>query len=259
VFIYLIENQVNGKKYVGMTKHAVSSRWKGHLADARRGSDRLLCKAVRKYGDQSFSVNAIDIAEIHDQLAYKESFWINHYQCEAPNGYNLTSGGENTVMTDALRDTLSKAATTRWQDPDECKKQAIRTHNFLSDPINAKAQSERIKASFIKNPQLRQNISVTHKELWSDDGYRTRIISKRAEGWQTPVARENASSAAKMRHARGDYKSKQKKVELSDGRVFDSITECAKAIGCSSNSNIRSCAKGDRKSVMGFTVKFIED
>ena len=50
--IYMIQNLVNGKRYIGKTEVGTEERWRGHIKDSRRSYKNRchLENAVRKYG-----------------------------------------------------------------------------------------------------------------------------------------------------------------------------------------------------------------
>lgn len=90
--VYLIENQVNNKKYVGKTYQTLQNRWKEHCKTAKRdeAQHRPLYRAINKYGIENFSISII---EQTDNLEEREKFWINYYNSYAE-GYNATLGGD---------------------------------------------------------------------------------------------------------------------------------------------------------------------
>ena len=89
-YIYLIENKINGKKYIGKTYRTIELRWKEHVKDAKRFPDRPLYKAILKYGEESFSISEIEYVE---DVEEREVFWIAYYGCFSA-GYNATMGGD---------------------------------------------------------------------------------------------------------------------------------------------------------------------
>jgi group I intron endonuclease len=98
VIIYKLTNIVNGKEYVGQTIHTVEERWKEHVAESKikRSNDRLLCKAIRKYGEDNFVKTVIDTASSLEELNKKEQEWIatlNTFRFGGGNGYNMNIGG----------------------------------------------------------------------------------------------------------------------------------------------------------------------
>ncbi|WP_068775778.1 GIY-YIG nuclease family protein [Paenibacillus sp. FJAT-26967] len=98
--IYVITNKINGKRYVGYTSIGYKKRLLKHLNESERGSSRYLCKAIRKYGKESFSIEKIDVAESHGEAVKKEIHYIHFYNSFAHakdgHGYNATLGGEGT-------------------------------------------------------------------------------------------------------------------------------------------------------------------
>ena len=61
--VYLIENKINHKVYVGKTYLTIQERWKEHIRESRKGTDRPLYRAIRKYGAESFSIVEIEQTE----------------------------------------------------------------------------------------------------------------------------------------------------------------------------------------------------
>ncbi len=90
MYIYCIENSINGKKYIGQTVKPLKLRIKQHRNEARRGEIRHLYSAMRKYGDENFTISLIE--ETTD-LNSRECYWIDALDTKR-NGYNETDGGE---------------------------------------------------------------------------------------------------------------------------------------------------------------------
>lgn len=87
--IYLITNLLNYKKYVGITKFSIEERFLQHT---KKGF--LLTEAIKKYGEQKFSIELIEEVESAERAYELEIFYIKEYNTKAPNGYNLTDGGD---------------------------------------------------------------------------------------------------------------------------------------------------------------------
>jgi group I intron endonuclease len=107
--IYLIECP-NNKKYIGQTvkflnsgkKWGYLSRWKSHISEAKRNINycRLLDNSIRKYGFENFKVSLICECQSFEEMNQKEIFYIQEYNSLSPNGYNLTTGGnENHIQS----------------------------------------------------------------------------------------------------------------------------------------------------------------
>ncbi len=88
-YIYLTENLVNHKKYIGQKKSKV------FLDSKYLGSGTHLKNAVKKYGAENFKVTMIDTAESKQELNQKEIYYIAKYNAQTdPNFYNISAGGD---------------------------------------------------------------------------------------------------------------------------------------------------------------------
>lgn len=99
-FIYVIENDINDKQYVGKTVFSIEKRWKEHLNDAfkRTVEHRPLYSAIRKYGPEHFSIRLLE--QVPDELASeRECYWISKLNT-FNNGYNATMGGDGAMYID---------------------------------------------------------------------------------------------------------------------------------------------------------------
>lgn len=95
MFIYLITNKANGKRYVGQTTGTIERRWIQHCCDAKYKQKQPISRAIRKYGIDNFTIEAIIQTDSLDELNNLEALYIRDYNTISPNGYNLESGGKN--------------------------------------------------------------------------------------------------------------------------------------------------------------------
>lgn len=104
-YIYKITNLINGKIYIGQTTYTIKRRWEQHISASRTNPDKkdynfLLHKAIRKYGENNFSIELLEEVPEEKDLSSREIYWINFYKScileEENNGYNMTYGGEGT-------------------------------------------------------------------------------------------------------------------------------------------------------------------
>jgi len=92
--IYKIENQLNGKVYIGKTEKTIKYRWNRHLYYVKKNINRYLYDAIRKYGESNFSITEIESCD-SCILNERERFWIRVYKStEKEYGYNMAEGGE---------------------------------------------------------------------------------------------------------------------------------------------------------------------
>ncbi len=94
--IYCFENKINNKKYIGKS-FDLNKRINVHLNSLKRNSDRctLLQRAWNKYGEENFDIYIISECS-EDLLNNYEIFYIKEWNTKAPEGYNLTDGGEGS-------------------------------------------------------------------------------------------------------------------------------------------------------------------
>ena len=91
--IYKIQNNINGKIYIGQTQNALSRRIASHIGDNKFP----IARALNKYGLESFTISVIDEADTKEILNEKEKYWIRFFNCKIPYGYNLTDGGSGAT------------------------------------------------------------------------------------------------------------------------------------------------------------------
>jgi len=105
-WIYLIQNKVNGKCYVGQTRQTkVESRWQDHVSGRR--SSPLLQNSIKKRGIDKFQFEVI--CELpNDELNAREVDEIVKHNALAPNGYNLKKGGDNHEVHPETRRKISE-------------------------------------------------------------------------------------------------------------------------------------------------------
>ena len=94
--IYKITNLINGKIYIGQSR-CIYRRWVSHRRAAKDNSNQtLLYKAMRKYGLENFLFE-IEEECSPDQLNDKEAYYMYHYNCFSPNGYNIRIPVEDNI------------------------------------------------------------------------------------------------------------------------------------------------------------------
>lgn len=155
--IYKITNLLNGKVYVGQTIQKLNRRMNQHK---HSGDDKGIDKAIQKYGWKNFKVEVIEEVP-REMLNEREQFWIAHYDCMVPNGYNLTSGGNSdfTVSEETkekLRlanegktlseETKAKISASTKNPPPERRKKMSDAHKGEKNGFYGKKHTEESKA-----------------------------------------------------------------------------------------------------------------
>lgn len=67
---------------------------KNHIYHSYKNLDKTIFhSAIRKYGEDAFEISIIEEVQDRNLLDEKEVYYISLYNTLAPNGYNLTPGG----------------------------------------------------------------------------------------------------------------------------------------------------------------------
>lgn len=122
MIIYLATNKINGKRYIGATRHSIAHRRMGHWRDANgRNFCRKFGAALKKYGLENFDWEVLKTCESKEEMISDEIRLIAELKPE----YNITIGGQGIVgipYTEERRAKLSKSLTGRKKSRSELEK-----------------------------------------------------------------------------------------------------------------------------------------
>jgi group I intron endonuclease len=162
-YIYILQNLVNLKIYVGQTNNPIR-RKSGHKKDAFVALlQRPLYKSIRKHGWKNFK---FQIVEEIDELDCDEAeiFWIQFFRsCDMNYGYNLDGGGrKNKIISNETKKKKSIASKKNYNE--ETK---IRLANSKKTPEALKNASNASIGD--KNPRAKLNTEkvLEIRNLWS--------------------------------------------------------------------------------------------
>lgn len=113
--IYLITNTVNGRRYVGQTRHPTpKTRFRGHIYNSNKYKLPLYLD-IKKYGKAAFTVETLCVVP-HTSLNNMEAYWADQLQTYVwdppmfwPRGYNVRECG-----TDPETYIKPKAMSSWW-------------------------------------------------------------------------------------------------------------------------------------------------
>lgn len=106
MIIYRITHKLSGKSYIGQTIRSLKYRWAQHCRSKR---NYAINNAIRKYGKDAFIIEEIGRYNNLEDLNNAEEYYIDWFNCLAPNGYNLDFGGTNKMLTKETRLKISNA------------------------------------------------------------------------------------------------------------------------------------------------------
>lgn len=164
MIIYKIINRVNGKIYIGQTVQKLEERIRKHFSRAKTEIQYKypLVNAIRKYGENNFDYETIEIVDALEKLNEREVYWIRYYNSISPNGYNATEGGEGT-----------EGYKHKEKDKLKMKKLKINKYNGENNPFYGKRHSQ---AQIEKWKQERKGRKLT--EEWKANISKTRKRKK---------------------------------------------------------------------------------
>lgn len=164
--IYLITNTVNGKTYVGMTTTSLLNRFSNHKSAARRGSKYAIHRAIRKYGDELFTITLLESVDNRNNLPAREIHWIAKLHPE----YNMTKGGEtptNGPLSASHRAAISRAmkGNPKVREWKVGRRASDKTKQKMSDSQKTRQWSQEHKAKLAEH--CRQMASKAANARWA--------------------------------------------------------------------------------------------
>ena len=144
--IYLLENKINGKCYIG--KH------EGKLDDNYYGSGTLISKAIKKYGKSAFKKIMLSKCNTGEEADFIEKAFIKLYNAtKDKNFYNITEGGTggNTLKNLSVEELEKRKAKI---------KESLKTLYSENKDHFKKIKSDRMK-------QVRKNRNIEEQRIKS--------------------------------------------------------------------------------------------
>ena len=124
--IYKVTNTINGKIYIGQTWNTLEYRINQHFREAKDNNRTHVYfhNAIRKYGEENFSIEIIDHAETQEELDEKERYWITYYDSNNKSkGYNLDSGGKSGgKKSESTKRKIGETTLQKWENPATAEK-----------------------------------------------------------------------------------------------------------------------------------------
>lgn len=159
---YLITCFITGRVYVGITSRSLKRRWSEHCYESRKRRCRMtIGYAITKYGAENFRIEAICSARSWDELCAIEKILIDQYDCRAPRGYNLRSGGEGAFGYKPTSDAIERSAAKHRGRPchPNTRAAAIRTHLGKPKSAATRAKIAAARIGTVRSAETRAKIS----------------------------------------------------------------------------------------------------
>ena len=187
--LYTIENQVNGKWYIGISSQ-VARRWVDHKSG--HGS-KLVYQAIKKYGLDSFKFDIL-CEGCEEDIKKLEIAMIEKYNTMAPGGYNLTAGGEGSVG---------------WRPGEETRRKMSTAHAGKRNSMYGKKHSEETRrkiAAKAKGRKCPNVAALSAKRKGSANPRARRVLIEGVEyGCIKDAAQAIGMKAAALYHCMSQY------------------------------------------------------
>jgi group I intron endonuclease len=243
-YIYRITNTINKKVYIGQTiQETVEKRWNlhKHLAGRNKGCTALK-EAFKKYGIDKFKFEVLIICFNEDCIAYEKEY-IKKYNSIAPNGYNISAGGDGGAFfkgkkhTEETKKILSEKIKKHYSDPENIRKNIP----LIKEGMNKSEKWKAVKNNKKENPRT-----------WDED-----VKTKISEG-MNKYYKENKEKHAKIVSEKLGQKIIQYDINNTYICNYPSIAEAVRQTGTPKTS-IQYCILGKMKTAGGFIWKRSEN
>ena len=208
--IYTFKNVINGKIYVGQTKHP-ERRKQEHFRSAKEGAEGRLYWAIRKHGEENFLFEVIEDCE-DDATNQREEFWITHFN-SFENGYNSTTGGDHYQLSEEAKNKIGLAARRPMS---EKQKQKLREANKGKKPpphtpetLRKMSESMKGKNSGPKSDEHRRKLSEAHHGKKLSEEHKEKLRNK-------PVSEETRQKLSAV--SKGRKRSEETRRKMSESQ-----------------------------------------
>ena len=165
-YIYKITNKVNNKIYIGKHKHDIPELDCKYVA-----SGTYINRSIRTYGIDNFTIELIDVAYTVEELNDKEIMYIDKYDSIAPNGYNLTHGGDGLLNpSQEVRDRMSKAKLGTKRTEESKLKASAKLRGIKKTPEWVEKVRASNRGKKPSNNTIEKSIEVHRNSKWYNNG-----------------------------------------------------------------------------------------
>ncbi|ABT15756.1 hypothetical protein FR483_N471L [Paramecium bursaria Chlorella virus FR483] len=161
------------KTYVGQTC-CTKNRFKKHRSKSSTEC-RFIHNIIEKYGWSSVTVSIIETELTKKEADDAEEYYIYTFDTLAPNGYNLTTGGSSTFMSEETRKCWEEAMEQLRNDPEYREKHLEGIRKVNEDPEFVEKRKDGT-TKYWEDEENRNKESDRRKQQWQDEDYRKKMI-----------------------------------------------------------------------------------
>jgi len=228
-FIYMIKNIINDKKYIGQTTRNIQKRIYEYKSafNLNNHNNPYLYNSFNKYGWDNFEFSIIDTAQSIDELNDKEINYISQYNTTNKKlGYNIESGGRNSIPTTETLEKMSKSHLGIKQ-----------TENWINKRIAVAGSDDAKKYGTFKTEEEKKHLSKISPKYWEGKNRSEETKKKISE----TKKRNGMSSQQKEVLCKRVYAVNNTTNEIIN--VFDSTADAAKHENVNQSTISRWCSK----------------
>lgn len=220
-YVYLHNNKINNRKYIGITKQSPEKRW-GIQGNNYRSSPYFY-NSIKKYGWDNFEHIILFANLTKEEACEKEKALIRFYNTQDKKyGYNIMEGGAAPTIPNDIRVRISHALRGN--------------KNGIGHPCSA---------------EKRKKISEAQKGKKLTDEHRERL-SKAAKKRHIPCSDEKKRTLSKV------YPHKKKVYCIETDTIYESVQECARQLNLYA-TNITKVCKGIHQTTGGYHLQYYND
>jgi group I intron endonuclease len=242
--IYMIQNIVNKKVYIGSSKNMAQRKW-SHFKKLRknRHENSYLQNSFNKYGEDKFIFSILRECE-KELLGEEEKKFINQYDAlNRERGYNICPDINNKTVADETRKKLSilarnrtkehrkklSIARTGWNPSEETRKKMSSSHIGYIMPEEQKRKIGEASKGRKVSEESRAKMSISKKGIPKSEEHKRKIsqtltgrIMPEAERLKLIIAKRNMSEATKQKireYRTGKKHTEETKRKMSEIRL----------------------------------------
>lgn len=220
-FVYLHNNKINNKKYIGITKQKPENRW--GLNGYNYNSSPYFYVAIQKYGWDNFEHIILYKNLTKEEACEKEIELINKYKTQNKKyGYNIMEGGIAPSLPKEVKDKLSEALKGN--------------QNGKGHPCDINKRRK------ISEAQKGRKLTEEHKRKLSLAASKRHVIC----------------SDKKKKLLSQNYPYKKKIYCIETNTIYDSVQECARQLNLHA-TNVTKVCKGIHHTTGGYHLQYYND
>lgn len=186
-YIYIIENDVNSKLYVG---RALDIKKRKRVHFSRSSRTWAIKAAIEKYGASCFDFVLLEACFSEEELNAREAYWILELNTLSPFGYNLKEGGKSGIPAEEVKNKMSLAHKGVPLSPSH-RKAIGQANKGRKISLELKEKLRIFHTGREHSETSRQKMSDAHKgKKHSEETKRKMSLAKKGKPLSTPRAPE---------------------------------------------------------------------